>query len=335
MISVDLLRALITLTPVFLFYLNRPSFPALVVSSVLLSGLGAFFEPALQGVLPLAAKDTTTLKAANGLMSTTLRLARVMGPAIIGLLSALIETIHFFTLNSLSYLFSAFSVFSIRESISTASIRHSSENKHLLTSFLSSFKLLRTRPSVLRTLFAKTITGGAWGLVYGLGMALLVHEISPKDVKAFGLVMGAYGIGNVFAAILIGNLERKNPERMVYFGLSWLGICFAFVAGAKSFPLLLFATALTAIGGPLNDLPFMDLVQAEFGLKDLSKIFRLRMIAETFFSLLFMLISPLLFRFFPIRSVIFGCGIFILAFGVLGLFNDLNSQSRPHSDPSN
>ena len=28
--------------------------------------------------------------------------------------------------------------------------------------------------------------------------------------------MGAYGVGNIVAALLLGNMQRKNPERMVY-----------------------------------------------------------------------------------------------------------------------
>ena len=177
MIGVDLARAVITLTPVILFYLHRPSFAALVVSSIALSGLGAFFEPASQSVLPVAAEDVQTLKAANGLMSTTVRLARVMGPALIGALSAFVQTIHFFTLNALSYLFSTLCVFSIRKFISVGTIPPRAENTKLLTSFIDSVKLLKTKPVVHRTLYPKTISGGAWGLVYSLGIALLIHEV--------------------------------------------------------------------------------------------------------------------------------------------------------------
>jgi DHA3 family macrolide efflux protein-like MFS transporter len=327
MIGVDLIRAVITLTPVVLYYLHRPSFVALVISAVFLSGLGAFFEPALQTILPIAAKDPVTLKAANGLMSTTTRLARVAGPALIGLLSAFVATIHFFTLNAFSYLISTFSLFAIRKNITHAIVLPHSENEHVFSDFLHSLKLLKTKRAVWNTLFAKTITGGAWSLIYGLGMALLVHEISPGNVKAFGLVMGFYGIGNVVGALVLANLERKNPEQKVYLGLTWLGVCFVLVSISKSFPLLLLMTTITAIGGPLNDISFTDLVQSEFKIHDLHKIFRLRLMFETFFSLVFAAVSPLLFHQFPIRSVICGAGVFIVFFGGWGLIDVLRRNT--------
>ena len=319
MIGVDLLRAVITLTPVVLFYLHRPSFIALVFSTICLSGLGAFFEPALQTVLPMAANDAATLKAANGLMSTTMRLARVAGPAIIGLISVFIATIHFFTLNAFSYLISTWSVFSIRKSIPTSSVPESYEDEHILSSFLQSIKLLHTKPEVMRTMYAKSFTGGIWYLIYGLGMALLVHEMDANNVKAFGMVMGTYGVGNLLGALVFGSIDRKKPERMVYFGLLSFGVCFPLLAISTSFPLMLLVTVLTGFGGPINDIAFTDLVQVHFKSRDLHKIFRLRLMLETFASLVLMAFSPLLFHFFAIRTVIFSGGLVFLLVGLWGL----------------
>ena len=332
MIRVDLIRALITLTPVFLFYLHRPSFPALVVSSMILAGLGAFFEPAMQSVLPVVAKDAATLKAANGLMSTTLRLARVMGPAIIGLLSTVVASVHFFTLNSFSYLFSALSVISIKKDIPKIENVHRHDKEHILSSFLLGFRKTRSNPIIYRSMMAKATNAGAWGLVYGLGIALLIHEMSPKNVKAFGMVMGAYGIGNVISAIGFGSYERKHPERLIYLGLLWLGVCFVIMSITTSFPLLLLITAITAVGGPMNDLPFYDLVQREYAIADLPRIFRIRMIFENLFTLLFMLVSPFLFHHFPIRTVIMGCGVFGLIISCYGLIK-VSPDPSPASHP--
>ena len=318
MIGVDLLRAIITLTPVILYYLHYPSFPALVVSTILLSGLGAFFEPALQAVLPVASKDYATLKAANGLMSTTLRLARVMGPAIIGLLSAFVETIHFFTINAFSYLFSTVSVFTIRKLIAHEHAPEAPKEEAVFSNLIASIKLTRTRPAVFRSLLFKSSMGAAWYLVYALGIALLIHSIASSDVKAFGLVMGAYGFGNVVSAMIIANFERKKSEQWIYCGLSLLGVGFILISIANSIPLLMLVAAITAVGGPMNDIPFTDLVQVQFPLRDLTKVFRLRMTLETLFTLLLMLASPFLFRMFGVRNVILWCGVFTFLFGLSG-----------------
>ena len=324
MMGVDLLRALITLTPVIYFYLLRPSFPVLVLSSILIAGLGAFFEPAIQTSLPLLCEDKQTLRGATGLMATTIRLARVMGPATIGLLSAFVTTIHFFTINAFSFLFSAYSVFSIHKKFPI----HASkplENEPILANLIESFRALKKNKSLYDVVIAKTITGGAWGLVYGLGIALLIHEVSPKDVKAFGFMMSAYGVGNVIAVLLVGNMQRKKPERMVYLGLLWLGFGFIGIAMAHSFAWMLFFSAFTAIGGPLNDLPATDMIQSEIPMKDMAKVFRLKMTLDNLAALVFMLVSPLLFQHFSIRTVIFWCGVLVVGYGIKGLVQKFNA----------
>ena len=328
MVSVDLIRFFITLIPVTLFLFHIPSFAALVVSSIVLSGLGAFFEPALQSVLPIAAKDLSTLKAVNGLMSTTLRLARVLGPMVISVMSLFVREIHFFTLNALSYLYSSYCVFSVRKTIAHAAPTTHHEGEHFLSHLIHSIKFLHGKPEVRRALILKCLCGGAWGLVFGLGFALLVNQVEPKNVKAFGLVMGSYGFGNVIGAILLGNLQRKGSERMIYLGLIWLGVFFAGIALTTNYVVLLILVALSAVGGPLNDLPFTDLVQENFSGRELTKIVRLRMMVENFFTLAFMLISPLLFRLFSVRAVILSCGLLIFFMGSYGWVSKDRQEKR-------
>ena len=320
MVRVDLARSLITLIPVILFYLHRPSFTLLVIASILLSGLNAFFEPALQSILPFVAKDPSTRKAANGLMSTTIRLARVLGPCMIGFLSLFLPEIHFFTFNAFSFIFSAYCVFSIRKSIQLAPTKPHLHKTHVFSNFVQSIKLLHQKPSVSRILYLKTLSGGAWGLVFSLGFALLAREIRPNSVKDYGLVMGAYGLGNILAALIIASLNRKNSERLVCYGLIWLGIFFSLIAFTTHFSLLLVLIAISAAGGPLNDLPFTDFIQTEYHGTDLTKIVRLRMIFENFFTLIFMLIAPFLFHHFKTRFVILFSATLILTWGVYGLY---------------
>jgi DHA3 family macrolide efflux protein-like MFS transporter len=315
MINIDLLRAFITLIPVFFFLLDRPSFPALVLSSILIAGLSAFFEPAIQTSLPLLCKDQALLKGANGLLSTTIRLARVTGPAIIGLLSTFIATIHFFSLNALSFLISALSIFSIRKSF-PLHVTAPEQNEHILKNFIDSWEVLKKNRELYEVVIAKTITGGAWGLTYGLGIALMIHEMNPKDVTSFGLVMSAYGAGNVISALIVGNMQRKNPALLVYLGLAWLGIGFIGMVISHSFPLILFFAAFTAVGGPLNDLPCTDMIQSDIPLKDMPKIFRLKMTLDTLAAFIFMLASPLLFQFFEVRTVILACGVLTVYIGI-------------------
>src|SRR5262249_13374883 len=108
MIWVDILRGLIVLVPVATaVVLHATSLPVLLIVAVLISALGAFFDPALVTMVPRFAHDVDSLQAANGLMSTTYRLGRALGPGIVGLLTLIMPHIHFFTLDAATFFVSA------------------------------------------------------------------------------------------------------------------------------------------------------------------------------------------------------------------------------------
>jgi DHA3 family macrolide efflux protein-like MFS transporter len=319
MMVTDLLRAILALTPVFFHYLQWPAFGALVITSILISGLGAFFEPALQSSLPLICKDRKLLKGANGLLSTTFRLARVMGPAIIGVLASLILTIHYFTLNALSFVVSAICIWSVKKKYHADVVSLNASSESMLGDFQQSYRILRENAVLYRIIILKTIVSGAWGLAYGLGIALMMREFSGNNVQTFGLVMGAYGAGNILAALVLGNMERKNSEMLVHCGLIWLGAGFVGIGLSHSLPLILFFSAFSAVGGPMNDLPSVDLIQGAFAIKDLPRIFRLKLTLDHLAYLVFLSLSPLLFHFLSVRSIIMICGAITIGSGLVGL----------------
>ena len=80
MIAVDLVRAFLSLIPAVLYLFGKPSYPVLLTSTVLMGALGTYFDPAMQSSIPMLIRDAKLLRGANGLMSTTYRLARVVGP---------------------------------------------------------------------------------------------------------------------------------------------------------------------------------------------------------------------------------------------------------------
>ncbi|MDR3606385.1 MAG: MFS transporter [Oligoflexia bacterium] len=323
MIYVDALRGLIVLLPVVLLpFLSHP-LPLLWFVALTLSGLSAFFDPALQATLPSFSQDIETLQAATGLMGTTLRLARVIGPAIIGILSPFVSMIHFFTIDAFSFFTSAASIASLNRVSQIRHVRQKATPKPERQSFreaiVSGFRVAQASPGMMFVLLTKGILGGSWMLAFNLGLALLAHKIAPKDPRVFGLIIAFYGIGNVVSALILGNQRRHRPALILFAGYVWMGIGFILMALSPSLLLILLSSALAAIGGPLNDLPFFDLVQARFQIADIPKIFRLRMVLETGATLVCMLASPMLFRVLNVETVIVLCGLSMTVAGLLGL----------------
>lgn len=303
MIFVDLLRAVIVLIPVIIsFFMPMPTF-VLWFMAVVLAGLSAFFDPATQGLIPILAGDKETMQSTNGLMSTTIRMARMIGPAVVGLLSAFIPMIHFFTIDACTFIISAFCVYSLKKYLPPFDNTHMPK-ANFKTSVMSGFKLMKEVPGMDYVYFTKAFTAGVWNLVIAIGFPLLVHEMTGGDVKYFGLVMASYGIGNFIGALYFGNIERKHSWNLFFNGIFLLGMGFLAIGLAPTINLIMIAAAVTGFFGPMNDLAFIDMIQQKFQTKDITKMFRLRLATEATATLFFTLISPWLIKTTSVRTAI-------------------------------
>jgi len=88
MAAVDLLRAATVAVLPILAWRGMLQLWHLAAVAVVVSGLGALFDPALQASLPALVNDRQMLQATNGLMDMTRRLARAIGPSLAGGLRA-------------------------------------------------------------------------------------------------------------------------------------------------------------------------------------------------------------------------------------------------------
>ena len=99
MITVNLLRAGTVLLPP-LSTLGDGAIPTWLFWSVALTmaALTAFMDPALQTCLPRLTPSLAMLPAANGLVDGARRLARILGPGMVGALAAFIPVAQFFSI---------------------------------------------------------------------------------------------------------------------------------------------------------------------------------------------------------------------------------------------
>lgn len=319
MVAVDLLRMVAVLVPVALYALGAPSMTVLWVVALVVAGLSAFFDPAMQVTLPSLAPNAEVLQGTVGLMGTTFRLARTVGPCVVGLLSGLLPMIHFFTIDAMTFLLSAASVLAVRDLPRRKSItRAIPASETMRDTLLAGVRVVRRCPLMLYLIFVKTVTGGTWNLVYTLGLALLVTQIAPNDLRAYGLVMAAYGVGNLVSALVVGNMRRHRPALILFLGYVWMGVGFVWVAMAPSISTLMAAAAFSALGGPMNDMTFLDLIQARYSLEEIPRVFRLRISVEMAATLLGMLAAPGLMRLFDVRAVIAACGVATFVVSAVG-----------------
>jgi MFS family permease len=329
MICVDWVRGLIVLVPVFWVKFFPLNMGVLIFVALTISGFSAFFEPALQSVIPRLAQERELMQATNGLMGTTSRLARTVGPGLVGLFVGWIPIIDFFTLDAVTFAISALAVKSLYRELPEQ--KSPKKRIPLHEAILSGFRLIQGDARMKFIVCGKAVVSGGWSIIFPLGIALLIQESYPGDVRAYGFLMASYGVGNLLSALILTNIDLTSPMRRIGQGFFLVGAGFVAMAAFKSMPMMMLAAAISAVGGPLNDLAHLDMFQRKYSADKLAQVIRFRMVAECAGILSCLLVAPVLFRIFPIRAVIACAALVIATAGVVGLvfFGD-----RRNSGPS-
>lgn len=320
MIWVDIVRGLTLLVVPLLALRGALTLWVLVPVAIVVSSLSAFFDPAMQETLPELAHGEV-LHATNGLLEATRRLARILGPALVGILNGAVPLIHFFTIDAASFGVSALSIAKLGDSPtrSRPKPKPSTALRRVIDGLRAGFDLVRREPFMRYCIANASITWGMWSLVYMLGLALLLHERMPDRIGAYGLVIASYGCGNLTANLVFASFPIRRPGLVMFLGVLILGAGFVCVALAPSLPLMMIAASVSAVGGPMDDLSFLHVMQRLYRGRDIARIFRFRMAVAYASIFLCFLVSPWLFRHFPIERVLAASGAVIWVSGIVGL----------------
>ncbi|GAF13283.1 transporter [Bacillus sp. JCM 19045] len=106
LIRIEVTRAPLLLVLVMFYYIDLLAYWHLIAVSFIIHLFGCFFNPAHRALLPLITEESERT-AANSLLDTVTRGMTVIGPIISILFIQTIGVIHFFTLDALTYLVSA------------------------------------------------------------------------------------------------------------------------------------------------------------------------------------------------------------------------------------
>lgn len=319
MIAADVLRGLAVLAiPISIIYWG-PSLPVIAAASIVVSGLTAFFDPALKGYLPQLLRDRETLHAANGLMETTGRLGRVFGPGIVGLINNAISVVHFFYLDALSFFVSAWAI--------SRAPRSDNEHKSHAHSFTwaSATKGIRSGVDAIKgdrlvqfLTYSNGPVNASWYIVFPLTLGLYLHDRMPENIGALGLIVSAYGLGNVASNLIVANFPLTNAVPWGFAGRLLVGAGFLGLAAAPTLPWMMASAALSATGGPMTDLSFLAVVQRSYDSRAIAKIFRLNLTISYGTLLLVLLLSPKLFELYSYQVVIAVSGGTMALVGAIG-----------------
>ncbi len=334
MLGADLIRAAALLAVVAAWSASGVPSPAALVAAVVVLGAGqAVFRPALQAVIPALVADPSALPAANALLDATERIARLVGPALVGALVVVLPIRHMLTLDAGSFLASAAALLAIQRRATLPAARRVPPPGNVLASMLHGVRVMRRHRLLGYMLAATGLLNGAWYAVFFLILPLMVTRnglVGPggSGVAAYGAVISAYGCTNLLANLVIGNRPMPaRPGRQMFLGnlIMGVGICGLAVIEAVGLPRMALlpayaaVAAFCAVGGPMQDIPVAVLTQTELPRPDIQAATRAFIAANQGGLLLGLLVAPVLLALLPLPVVVLLCGAPIIAFAVVGL----------------
>ena len=254
MIVTDVLRAVVVLG--FLLVRRADQLWIIYVLTVLQLGLSTFFEPAKTAVIPSIVSDRE-LVAANAISSVTWSIMLTLGAAIGGLITGWFGTNAAFILDALSYLLSAWLIFTVRLPKRPPRQRQKlSFAKAIgITDTIEGVRYVKDRIRVFALLMVKP----AWGLGGGILTLLAVfgERIFPVGKSAatgIGVLFAARGIGTAVGPIVARRMAGEGDRRMqITIGIAFLigGVFYVAFGKATSFILALIVLGVAHMGGSI------------------------------------------------------------------------------------
>ncbi len=321
MIIVDLVRAAAVATLPVLSMLGWLQLWHMAAAGVVIGGLGALFDPALQASLPALAGDTRTLQAANGLMDMTRRLARAIAPSLVGLVAAFLPISQFFSLDAISFVISAIAIGSLSRRFRWQPSRDVASTKvvsGVVHEIGQSARLVYAHKPLTWALAGSGISNLAWSMAFIVGVPLLAQQVLSGSIGAFGLIVGAYGATNVVGNIIVGSLTIRRRVAMLFAGRLVMGCGFLILAGAHSVRVAVIGSGIAAFGGPMGDLVQLTMIQTDFPLDQIGKVYSFRATIGMVGGSIGLLLAVPIFAHVSVPLVIGGCAVLMLAVGIAG-----------------
>ena len=320
MIAADLMRAALVLILSVASLFHAMSLSLLVAVAGGVSLITASFDPSLQATLPSLATDPVLRHATNGLFDATKRMARIAGPSLIALVNGILPTGQFFTVTAATFLLSALAVRAVTRRLAVEPPhRAESGAAAVIDSLIGGFRAVRGHPVVIYGMISSFVANGTWAAGFLLGMLLYLRETSADPLTTYGLMMTAYGIGNVATNLILASMGPSRPAlrlvaSRIVFGL---GILLLPVAHGQAW--LMAVAAFAAMNGPLGDLSMLHLLQTCFPPRRLAQVYRMQMCVEYAGMFAAYLAAPALFDLIGLAPTIILSGIASVLVGLAGL----------------
>ena len=296
----------------------------LVSMAIVLGVFDAVFTPALLASIPslVDVARPGELQATNGLVDSTRRIARAVGPSVAGAIAAVVSLAHFFTIDALSFVASALAITAIGSSRFTwKNAQHAPGRgaRGVVADVVEALRLVAAHKPVAWALAVLFLVNASWAAGFQVGAVLFASRALSTNISGYGFLIGSYGVGNVAGNLVVANIHIERKVTTIFLSKLVLGAGFFVLATAPSLPVAMLGAALAAIGGPMGELPLVALLQTEFPSHQAGRVFSLRFMIDHAGVAAGLVLAAPLFAVAPVRVGIAACAGLLVLVGVAGL----------------
>ena len=322
LVGSEIARAAIALAVPVVAYAGTLSIWHLLFVAVAVTGLRSFILTGSLAALPTLTANRDELFATNGLLDGVRRLARIVGPALVGILAAVVPVPHLLTITAGTFAASAAAFWVLGDRLGGARRNGGASRRGLRRMLMQLAVTARAvgRNALMRwSLLTLMITDIAWTTVFTLGLVLHIQRTMPGDIGAYGAVLAAYGVGNLGMNMLVASMRVRRFGLVMFGGRVCYGLGIIGMGLAPDLTLMMAAACFSSFGGPMNDVPFLTLMQRDFPASQHGQVYSMRIFADSLGLLVGAVISSELLAVVPVKDAIVMAGIFATAVGLVAL----------------
>ncbi len=256
MLIADLCRAAIVLVIPILYWINRLSGLALGALTFTLASFNALFLPARDAIVGELAPPGKRV-AANSMIQTAWQYSMFLGPALAGILLAVLGEIHLFTADAFTFLLSFYFIYKIKVGKPTAAAASPGWKTAIRDSWGDVWRGLGFARKDRRLGAILMVTAADNLFLMGpalIGAPIFIREILGADLQSYAIINVAYAIGMIAGTILLNIIQPrvKNGllliagiilDGLTFFPLLWVdslwGMFLVIVIHAMAIPMII------------------------------------------------------------------------------------------------
>ena len=294
----------------------------LLVSSLCLSASRPHLDAAVVGGLTTLGLEDAALQRANAMVDNTARLARIAGPGLAALIAWLGNEVLALSLTLVCFAGASVLHGWLDRSIGAGAKQPTVERLPYWDTLMAGFRVAGRSPTLVYCFLSALFNAGAWYLGFVFSTALILSsapEGGGAGVGGFATASLFYGVGNILGNFVTSRQVIRRPLHFIVAGRATAAVGY-FLLAAMGVHLagICVCAALIALGTPPADLAFLKVLQTGYDLRDVTKLYRVKVVSEYAGMLLMMLAAPGLLGLTSPSGVIAVCGGAMGAVGLTG-----------------